>query len=116
MSLILKNLCLREVKKPFHSGVGFAVVSNADRHCTLITHDSFEQRRNAIVGQSHQFCSVPKGNTHYQVGGSPLSCGGVRSPWERCWGQIITPRWRPAPAVRYRGLLRCDALGIKLPI
>ena len=28
------------------------MLPNADRHCTLITHDSIELQRNAIVGQS----------------------------------------------------------------
>ena len=35
------------------------------------------------------------------------------SLWEQSGGSALVPRWRPAPAVRYRGLLRCDALGIK---
>ena len=37
----------------------------------------------------------------------------VCSPWEQSGDSALVPRWRPAPAVRYRGLLRCDALGIK---
>ncbi|MBQ0115263.1 MAG: hypothetical protein KBT10_05270 [Bacteroidales bacterium] len=46
-----------------HFDSGTWIVSNAGRHCNLITHDSIEQQRNAIVGQGHPHTPFPKG-TH----------------------------------------------------
>ncbi|MBQ0114506.1 MAG: hypothetical protein KBT10_01335 [Bacteroidales bacterium] len=61
-----------------HFDSGTSIVSNADRHCTLITHDSIEQQRNAIVGQCHPTPRSQRERTPHQVTGegrSPIRNG-----------------------------------------